>query len=296
MRRSIAWAFRKLLPGLLLVPAGAGSADAQRTLRTIGKDVANGVADILYVWSAPARAEGRDWAGAGLAAAVVLAAAAADRDVHRWIVDHPSSVVMDGIKPFREGRDVPLVHLGSSQRIQPLAGALYLVGFLADSRALRDAAMGCTAALQAQGIVHSLTLHVVQRERPLTSDGDPHDFAWGDGPWERHAFYGGHAANVMACVSYGNERFHMDAAEPVLYTLALGVALGRMADQRHWASDIAVGTLVGHAVGTTVGRRARKRAERVEREKGAPPGTGMLDRAYVTGGAGGVTIGWRTAF
>jgi hypothetical protein len=39
----------------------------------------------------------------------------------------------------------------------------------------------------------------------------------------------------MPCVSYWNERFHMGAAEPVLYTVALGVGVGRMADQRHWA-------------------------------------------------------------
>jgi len=159
--------------------------------------------------------------------------------------------------------------------------------------------MGCTAALQAQGIVHSLTLHLVQRERPLTADGDPHDFAWGHGPWARHSYYGGHSANIMACVSYGNERFHMGAAEPVLYTLALGVALGRMADRRHWASDVAVGTLFGHAVGTTVGRRARRRAERgdgADREHGAPARSSMLDRAYLSVGAGRVTVGWRTTF
>jgi hypothetical protein len=47
--------------------------------------------------------------------------------------------------------------------------------------------------------------------------------------------HGSHAANVMPCVSYWNERFHMGAAEPVLYTVALGVGFGRMADQRHWA-------------------------------------------------------------
>jgi len=273
-----------------------GSAGAQRTLRTIGNDFKNGVADMLYVWSAPARAEPRDWAGAGLAAAVVLAAGASDRDVHRWMLDHPSSVVMDGIKPFREGQDIALVDLGSGQRIEPLAGVVYFVGFIADSRALRDAGMGCASAQQAQTIVHSLTLHVVQRERPLTSNGDPHDVAWGKGPWERHSFYGGHAANIMSCVSYLNERFHMGAAEPVLYTLALGIALGRMADQHHWASDIAVGALFGHAVGTTVGRRARKRAERAERVSVAPARAGMLDRAYLTGGIGRVTVGWQTAF
>jgi len=302
MERCVAGPLRRLLLALVLLPAGAGRADAQRTLRTIGSDFGNGIADMLYVWSAPARADGRDWAAAGLATAVVLGAAAADRDIHRWIVAHPSSAAIDGLRPFREGQDVPVVDLGSGKRIDPLSGALYVVGFVADSRSLRDAAMGCASAHQAQLVIHQLTLHAVQRERPLTSGGDPYDFQWGEGPWDRHAFYSGHAANIMACVGYWNTRFDMGAVEPALYALALGIAFGRMADQRHWASDIAVGTIFGHAVGTTVGRRARKRAEQAERaerpgeERGRPSGTRMLDRAYVTGGAAGVAIGWRTRF
>jgi hypothetical protein len=103
----------------------------------------------------------------------------------------------------------------------------------------------------------------------------------------------------MPCVSYWNERFHMGAAEPVLYTVALGVGFGRMADQRHWAWDTAFGSHFGYAVGATVGRGARKRAERAERAErgdGAPSGTGMLDHAYLTADTDGVTVGWQIAF
>ena len=294
MRGDLAGSLRVLIAALLFLPLSP--AGAQRTLGTIGGDLKNGVGDMLHVWSAPARGDSRDWSDASAAAVVVLAVATTDRDVHRWMLEHPSSVVMKGVAPFREGKKVPLNDFGAGQWIQPFAWALYLVGFAADSRALRDAAIGCASAQQAQTAVHSLVLYAVQRERPLTSANDPYEFGWGQGPWRRHAFYGGHAANVMSCASYWSERFHMGAAEPVLYTIALGVGLGRMADQRHWASDTAFGMLFGYAVGTTVGRRARKRAQR---ESGVAPavGTGMLDHAYLTGAAGGgVALGWRAAF
>jgi membrane-associated phospholipid phosphatase len=296
MPYGVAGPLRRLLPALLLLPLLGATAHAQRTFRTIGRDVGAGVSDMLYVWGAPARGDRRDWAGAGLAAAAVLAAGAADRSVNRWVVAHPSSAAIDALRPFREGEDVPLVDLGSPRRIHPLAGALYLAGFVADSRDLRDAGMGCATALQAQATVHALVLEAVQRERPLTAAGDPYDVGWGGGPWERHAFYSGHAANVMSCVSYWNGRVRLGAAEPVLYALALGIGLARMPDQRHWASDIVTGSVLGYAVGTTAGRRGRRRAERDRGARGAERGAGLVDGAYLTGGAGGATLGWRLAF
>jgi membrane-associated phospholipid phosphatase len=287
---------RPLLPvllALLLLPTLPGSAAAQRALRTIGSDVANGVGDMLYVFSSPVRARGRDWARVGVAGGIIAVTGLADREMSRWIAENQSSVAVDGLKPFREGQDVPLVNLGSPKHLLPLTGSAYAVGFILDSRALRDAAIGCASAHQAVAAVQSLTLQVVQRERPLTADGDALDVTWGSGPWERHSFFSGHASNVMSCVSYWNARFEMGPVEPALYALALGVGLGRMADQRHWASDIATGTILGYAIGATAGRRARQRAER---ESGTPVTTTLLDGAYVTSGGGGVRIGWQRSF
>jgi membrane-associated phospholipid phosphatase len=293
MRHSVEVQLRRFLGGLLLLPVGAGSAAAQRTMGTIAGDFSNGVTDILYVWSSPVRADWRDWAAAGLAGAIVVAAGVADRDLNRWIVANPSSAAIRGLEPFREGQDLPVVDLGSPKRLLPASGALYLVGFIANSRAVRDAALGCASAQQAQAGIQSLALQIVQRNRPLTAEGDAYDVGWGSGPWERHSFFSGHMSTVMSCVSYWNERFHMGRVEPVLYVIAAGVGLGRMADQRHWASDVVAGTIFGYAVGTTVGRRARKRGER---EDSAPIRAGVLDGAYLTGGPGGMMVGWQVAF
>jgi membrane-associated phospholipid phosphatase len=293
MRDRIARHLPGVLMGLLLLPLAAASAHGQRTLRTIGRDLGHGIGDMLYVWSSPVRADRYDWLDAALVGGAVLLFVPADWGAQRWMVEHPSSVVMDAIDPFREGRKPALVDLGSPKQLLPLAGALYVVGFVADSRAIRDAAVGCTSAQQAQAGIQTVALHIVQRERPLTADGDPYDMGWGVGPWDRHSFYSGHMSTIMSCVTYWNERFHMGWVEPALYTLAVGIGLGRMADQRHWASDIAAGTVLGYAVGRTVGRRARRRADQAQNEATK---TGVLDGAYLSTGAGGVTAGWRRAF
>ena len=293
MPHSVPSCLRSSVLGLLLLVSFAGSASGQRSAATFGRDVSNGVGDMLHVWSSPLRADGGDWARAGLAGAFVVAVGLADRDINRWMVRHPSSAAMDGLRPFREGEDVPLVDLGSPKRILPIAGSLYVVGFVANSRAIRDAAVGCASALQAQAGIQSVALQVVQRERPLTSEGDPFDVEWGSGPWDRHSFFSGHASNVMSCVGYWTSRFEMGRAKPVLYALAVGIGLGRMADERHWASDIAAGSIFGYAVGTAVGRRARSRAER---DSVAPTTAHRGGSPYVSGGRRAARVGWQYAF
>ncbi|HEU4563575.1 MAG TPA: phosphatase PAP2 family protein, partial [Gemmatimonadaceae bacterium] len=242
-----------LLAALLLLAAPRG-AHAQRTLGTIGSDLKDGVGDILHVWSAPLRADGGEWMTFALVLAGTANLTLVDRQIHDLIQEHPSSVVIDALRPFREGARVPLVDLGSGKRLQPLSGALYVIGFIADSPGLRDAGMGCAAAQQSQTFVHSLVERVVSRTRPRQSPDDAYHLEWGYGPWEEHSFYGGHAANAMACATFFNERFDLGAAEPLLYVVALGVGIGRMADQRHWASDTFFGMAWGHAVGRMIGR------------------------------------------
>jgi hypothetical protein len=68
-----------------------------------------------------------------------------------------------------------------------------------------------------------------------------------------------------------------------------------MADQRHWASDVATGVILGYAIGRTVGHRARMRVEHADRAAAAPPRAGALDGVYVAGGTS-ATLGWRRTF
>ena len=102
----------------------------------------------------------------------------------------------------------------------------------------------------------------------------------------------------MGCVTYWNERFDLGPAEPVLYALAVGVGLGRVADQRHWLSDTIAGMLIGHAFGRVIAHRARARArpETPRSEELAPnPGQLLLDIDHSSGGRT-LVVGWRKKF
>ena len=276
----------------------ASSAAAQRTLEGIGKDLESGVRDILHVWASPLHADRDEWATFAASVALVGATSLVDDDLARAMARHPRSAFMRGLEPFREEHDTELFNLGSGKRLQPISGVLYLLGFAFDSRALRDAGIGCASTQQANILVHRGSYALLSRERPLTANGDQYDVELGAGPWSRHSFYGGHASNIMGCVTYWNERFDLGPAGPVLYLLAIGVGLGRVADQRHWLSDTVTGMLVGHAFGRVIAHRARARAQMGARASDA--GDDPLGRASIgfVGPSGERTLilGWSTRF
>ena len=101
----------------------------------------------------------------------------------------------------------------------------------------------------------------------------------------------------MGCVTYWNERFDLGVAEPVLYALAIGIGLGRAADQRHWLSDTVTGMLVGHAFGRVVGRRARARSVGENAGQTRAPATeGLSFHASGSSGDRTLVIGWKSTF
>ncbi len=273
----------------------ASTANAQRTLKSIGRDLEFGVRDILHVWASPIHADRDEWVTFAASAAFVGATSIIDDDVQRFMARHPRSAFMRGLAPFREDHKTELFNLGSGNRLQPLSGVLYLLGFAFDSRALRDAGMGCASTQQANILVHHGSYAIISRERPRTAN-DQYEIELGAGPWQRHSFYGGHAGNIMGCVTYWNERFDLGPAEPVLYLLAIGVGVGRIADQRHWLSDTFTGMLVGHAFGRVIARRARARASGAPGQALGPFGGDLLLSAGRSSGEQTVVIGWRREF
>ena len=274
----------------------ATPADAQRTFKSIGRDLGHGVRDILHVWASPLHADRDEWLTFAASAALVGVTTLVDDDIDRAMLRHPNSVFMQMLEPFREGQEPELVDLGSGKRLQPLSGVLYVLGFAFDSRALRDAGLGCASTQQASILVHHGAYALISRERPLTANDNQYDIALGAGPWEEHSFYGGPAGNIMGCVTYWNERFDLGIAEPALYLVAVGVGLGRMADRRHWWSDTITGMLIGHAFGRVIAHRARARASGGPDQALGPFGGDLLLSTDHSSGKRTVVIGWRRAF
>lgn len=133
-------------------------------------------------------------------------------------------------------------YIGSFPFLFSVGVGTYLVGKANGSGRARHLGMDLIeATLLSEGITQAIK-YSVRRERPLRDDGTR---APG------YAFPSGHSAATFAAATVLQQHLGWKAAVPT-YTIATYVAISRLADQRHWASDVAFGAAEGIIVGRSV--------------------------------------------
>jgi membrane-associated phospholipid phosphatase len=148
-----------------------------------------------------------------------------------------------------------LASLGNSfgdwRYVVPALSAGYLTGELAGSRNLKRVALhaGAAAAL-ATGISSGLK-YTIGRTRPSFA-GDPDQFRPFTGA---NSFPSGHTAVAFAIATAVAEETHDSWSDVALYSAATLTAMARVNDDRHWASDVLFGALIGHLSAKWVSRR-----------------------------------------
>jgi membrane-associated phospholipid phosphatase len=175
-----------------------------------------------------------------------------------------------------------------------IGGGLYLVGKLGNMPRITDLGWhGTEAVLVGDGITYVLK-GVMGRSRPYVSNGTiPRDFDWGRGfkstDWQ--SFPSGHSATAFAAAAAVTDETTMWwpgstwIIGPVMYSGATLVGLSRMYHNMHWASDVALGALIGTFSGKKVVMAAHDNPNN------------FLDRillgTHVSNGvAGTVKVGW----
>ncbi|MGH7505139.1 MAG: phosphatase PAP2 family protein, partial [Longimicrobiales bacterium] len=218
--------------------------------RSVGDDLGDAGRDILHVWSAPFRVSTKDLEGVAVVTALFASTLPLDRTIQNWLEAHPHSLPLRLLGPFRESS--PLNLIGRTKVLLPTSVALYAAGLAFDSEELRDAGMGCVVSNVSTTLSRTLLNRIVGRQRPEVGGG-PYVFRpFTFDEWDVRSFPGGHAANIMSCVSYWNHRFDLGVAEPLLYLVAGSVGAARTADRAHWTSDTVVGMAFGFAVGKAI--------------------------------------------
>jgi membrane-associated phospholipid phosphatase len=150
-------------------------------------------------------------------------------------------------------------HLGASYTLAGIAATTYLIGRGTGNRKARE-----TGILGAEAIAHSQIVTLVlktvtQRERPLDFQADHSGgtgfFRGGD------SFPSGHASGSFALATvfayeYGREHRWVPYAS---YGLASVVAASRLSGEKHWVSDIFVGSTMGFLIGRYVYKAHHRR-------------------------------------
>jgi membrane-associated phospholipid phosphatase len=143
--------------------------------------------------------------------------------------------------------------LGDPRYLIPAFGGVYLMSQLTGDQTLGRAALHAgEAALLAGGLATALKF-AIGRGRPGQS-GDADGFRPFSG-W--NSFPSGHTTLAFAVATAIADETPDRWSDIALYGAAAATAFARVNDDRHWASDVLAGALVGHLSARWLSRRSR---------------------------------------
>jgi membrane-associated phospholipid phosphatase len=163
--------------------------------------------------------------------ALALAVHPADGDINAHLVNETTDALW-----------TPGHIIGSPEVIFAGSSALYVIGRLAGAPRLRHLGMDeIEAALLAEAFTHGIK-QIVRRDRPPQVEGDP---------TSSFSFPSGHAMMTFAAATVLQQHLGYRAAIPT-YLVASYVAMSRLHDNRHFASDVVFGAALGIVIGRSV--------------------------------------------
>ncbi|MEO5893660.1 MAG: phosphatase PAP2 family protein [Ferruginibacter sp.] len=194
-----------------------------------------------------------------------------DKPIQKW------GVTFRNNNPWSSSYSKAVSDIGGSFEIVPLA-AIAATGFITKNEKLKT-----TTALAVQSYTTtSVWTYVLKaafgRQRPSNFDpnsalnrptfnGPFYEFTKGD----NGAFPSGHAALAFAAATvYAKEYKNIPAIPIISYTLAGLITFSRITQNKHWATDLIAGSLLGFASGTQVVNNYHRyaRLKRKESTKG----------------------------
>jgi membrane-associated phospholipid phosphatase len=141
-----------------------------------------------------------------------------------------------------------------------IGGSLYLLGRIARRPRIADLGWhGLEAVVMGEATSYTIK-GLVGRARPLVRIDQPSDFKFGRGfsNQQMRSFPSGHATTAFAAAAAVTDETTLWwpkstwVVGPLMYGGATLVAVSRMYHNRHWASDVAVGALIGTFSGKKV--------------------------------------------
>jgi membrane-associated phospholipid phosphatase len=206
----------------------------------------------------PAEWHAKQWIAFGIVAGAGVLAYTQDEKIQKYFVGHQSETADNLSKyifePFGNG-------IGTSVII----GGLYIGGRLAKDKRLAGTSLTACKAFLVSTTVAMITKQLTHRHRPY-QDEIPDHTNW-DGPFssiEYNSFPSGHSTAAFSLATVFAMEYSSTIWVPVLaYTLATGTAVSRLYDNKHWASDVVIGSALGFVTGRFMWRQSRKGNNRV---------------------------------
>jgi hypothetical protein len=195
--------------------------------------------DFVRVVAAPVHWDGRDFLTLAAVSAAGLLIFASDQEIRDWAQRNRSD--------FSDDASNFVSYLGDGGVLLGLTAAIYAAGEICAKDPLRQTALlGLESLATASLLVWTLKA-VSGRARPGAGESSRsfHPFAF-----KSHYFSlpSGHAAAAFAVATSIAAQTKSAALDGLLYFLAALPGLSRIAEDKHWASDVLVGSALGYFV------------------------------------------------
>lgn len=138
-------------------------------------------------------------------------------------------------------------HVGSVYGLGAISGAFYLLGRKKNDERARETGLLSAEALVDSVIVESALKGITQRARPMAGVERSEFFDGGN------SFPSGHSTQAWAVATViANEYKDRRAVQIAAYGVATAVSVARFTGQKHYLSDVVVGSALGYAIGRYV--------------------------------------------
>jgi membrane-associated phospholipid phosphatase len=205
--------------------------------------------DIFEVVKSPGSWNSKDWWRLTAVLGTGALLYAFDQKIYDWSQDHHTPETEDWA---RFGSN-----LGNGLLLGGLITSLYLGGEIFDERGLRKTALlSLESWLTAGALVIGLKA-IVGRARPYTGMGS-HHFELFSFSSDYYSLPSGHAASAFAVATVIADQTDFILADVLAYSLSTLVAVSRVHESRHRASDIFVGAAIGYFIGKKICSLHRK--------------------------------------
>ena len=147
-----------------------------------------------------------------------------------------------------------IAEMGGDEHTVIGVGAAYLVGTILKNPKLKKASVLAFSSLLISGAITEATKYLAGRERP-NKGGDQWQFHGPQIGGSHMSFPSGHTTAAFALAASFSTVYDSKIVKILAYTAATLVGLSRIHDNKHWASDVFMGAVIGTATGVFVTKK-----------------------------------------
>lgn len=198
--------------------------------------------DGRYILSSPLKWDRGDWLKCGFIFGATGGLISQDERVQEWFQLQRSSIL---------NRVFPKVELLGNEGAVIALSSMYLSGCLLGDTTLKKTVLLCgESALISGAIIRALKI-LIGRARPYSNKGA---YCYSPFSISHQSFPSGHTSTAFAIASCLTDECQSTLVGVIAYGVAIMVGLSMMHDNKHWASDVFLGSIIGIGIGRTISK------------------------------------------